>query len=80
MDYVNRMSLWEFERAWVMMHLVNQASSKDGVEDMKMSMTADQLDAVDAGETHVEIDPSAMSPEELQAWAEKWYADFYNQT
>lgn len=78
MDYVERMTILDFEVAWEMMQLVNQASTKDGQEEMKLSEAADVADQIDAGEV-VEIDPNTMTPEELEAWARDWQMKHYNQ-
>jgi len=78
MFYVECMPIFDFEHAWVMMQLVNQASTKEGREQMSMLVAADTADKLDAGEIQ-QVDPSKMTPEELEAWAQEWQTRHYNQ-
>lgn len=77
MAYVERLDAYTFERLWVMMQLVAQASTDDGRKALELDLGVDTVEAIEAGEEQP-VDPSTMTQEELQAWAEKWYSQYYS--
>lgn len=76
MPYVERLDAYTFERLWVMMQIVNQASTDDGRKALELDLGVSEAEAIEAG-VKKDIDPSTMTQEELQAWANEWYQQYY---